>query len=257
MRIATRIISILALLLALGLAVLSVYESSSFQECETKDGSNDRAQQQQEGLPNFLVPIVRRAVLITKCIGTFVDINQAAITAGATLAIAIFTGTLWFVTRESIDLARKDFVATHRPRVIVRFIQGPFDDAESRQFIDVTIVNIGVNPAKVETFGGDLARRDFTTLQWEIPGLNASRKPIPPITLISGDRHTFRITAKNPDTFDEKFSDACGNQQLCAVGAIGYTDGNGIARETGFFRIYDNGSKSFVASKNDGEEYQD
>jgi hypothetical protein len=81
MRIATRIIGILALLLALGLAVLSVYESSSFQECEAKDGSNDRTQQQEEGSSNFLVPMVRRAVLIAKCTGTFVDINEAAITA--------------------------------------------------------------------------------------------------------------------------------------------------------------------------------
>jgi hypothetical protein len=75
--------------------------------------------------------------------------------------------------------------------------------------------------------------------------------------LISGQRHTFEITAENHDTFDEKFSDACDNQQLCAVGIIRYIDGNGIVRETGFFRIYDNGSKSFVASKNNEEEYQD
>jgi hypothetical protein len=92
---------------------------------------------------------------------------------------------------------------------------------------------------------------------WVIPGLDASPKTIPTITLISGQRHTFTITAKTPDTFDEKFSDACGNQQLCAVGAVRYTDGNGIARETGFFRVYDNSSKSFAASKNNEEEYQD
>lgn len=185
-------------------------------------------------------------------------------TAAATIVIAIFTIVLACVTgkqarltRESIDLARKEFIATHRPRVIVRFIQGPFEDAESYQFIWVTIVNIGVNPATVEAFGCDLARRNSVTLQWGISALDASPKTISPVTLISGQRHTFEITAENPDTFDEKFSDACGNQQLCAVGIIRYIDGNGIARETGFFRIYDNGSKSFVASKNNEEEYQD
>lgn len=194
----------------------------------------------------------------------FLQTYNGAVTAVATVFIGLFTCVLAKVTgrqarltRESIDLARKEFIATHRPRVIAKLIQGPFDEAKSHQFIWVTIVNIGVNPATVEAFGCDLARRNSMTLQWAIPGLDASPKKIQPITLISGQRHIFKVTAKNPDTFDENFPIACGNQQLCAAGAVRYTDGNGIARETGFFRVYDNGSKSFVASKNNEEEYQD
>jgi hypothetical protein len=185
------------------------------------------------------------------------------ITAIATVVIAAFTCALFISTREqgkltfqALGLSRKEFIATHRPRVIVRFIQGPFDDAEGHQFIWVTIVNIGVNPATVEAFGCDLARRNHMR-QWVIPGLDASPKAIPPIILISGQRHTFLVTAKNPFTDNEKFADARGAQQLCAVGAIRYTDGNGIVRETGFFRTFDKSSEAFVASKNDEEEYQD
>jgi hypothetical protein len=135
----------------------------------------------------------------------FLQTYNGAVTAVATVFIGVFTYVLAIVTsrqarltKESIDLARKEFIATHRPRVIVRLIQGPFDEAKSHQYIWVTITNIGVNPATVEFWGCDLGRRDSMTLQWAIPGLDASLKPIPPIPMISGQRHTFTITAKNP-----------------------------------------------------------
>ena len=194
----------------------------------------------------------------------FLNAIAAPLTALATIAIGIFNWTLWRattkqgrLTAEAIELTRKEFIATHRPRVIVRFIQGPFDDAESHhQYIWVTIANIGVNPATVEAFGCDLARRDHMR-QWVIPGLDASPKAIPPFSLISGQRHPFTVTAKTPYTDKEKLADAQGIQQLCAVGAIRYVDGNGVVRETGFFRTFDTNSKIFVASKNDEVEYQD
>lgn len=72
----------------------------------------------------------------------FLQTYNGAVTAVASVLIGLFTGVLARVTgrqarltRESIDLARKEFISTRRPHVIVRFIQGPFEDAESRQFI--------------------------------------------------------------------------------------------------------------------------
>src|SRR5450759_789485 len=51
----------------------------------------------------------------------------AAITALATVIIAVFTGTLWFstnkqarITTDALNLATKEFNATHRPRLCVR-----------------------------------------------------------------------------------------------------------------------------------------
>jgi hypothetical protein len=59
-----------------------------------------------------------------------------------------FTATLWWSTRgmqratlETIELARQEFVATHRPRVILRYIQGPFYNDEGHRFIWLTFVN--------------------------------------------------------------------------------------------------------------------
>ena len=118
-------------------------------------------------------------------------------------------------------------------------------------------MNIGVSPATVEAFGCDLARRDGIG-NWVIPGLETSPLDTPDDNLDKRPASYLHDNSqKLPDTFDEKFSDACGNQQLCAVGAVRYIDGNGIARALGFFRVYDNSSKSFVASKNNEEEYQD
>jgi len=57
----------------------------------------------------------------------FHDDHNGAVTAVATIAIALFTIVLARVTgqqarltRQSIDLARAEFVSTHRPRIIVR-----------------------------------------------------------------------------------------------------------------------------------------
>jgi hypothetical protein len=220
--------------------------SPSFQSC---------IGQQQTGKDDSVVAAITP---YAQCTGEFVDAHGGGITAVASLIIAAFTGTLWIATIQqgqltfaSLDLARKEFISTHRPHVIVRFIQGPFRDPTDREFISVTIVNVGTNPATIEAFGGDVARRNKKG-EWLPPGLNATPKNIRPVTLISGQRHTFTVTTKDPyttaaDTFDE----------LCAVGAVNYRDGNRASRETGFFRIYDESCKRFIAPKNTEFEYQD
>jgi hypothetical protein len=158
MRIATRIFGVLALL-ALGLAVLSVYESSSFQECEAKEGGNDHGQQQEEGSSNFLVPLVRGAILTAKCTGTFVDINEAAITALSTLFIAVFTLTLWLSTarlfrvtnvsakaaQESAEVAKKSLLAANRPVIAITSLEL----CEANEFQAAPHINFGlVNSGK-------------------------------------------------------------------------------------------------------------
>jgi hypothetical protein len=67
------------------------------------------------------------------------------------------------------------------------------------------------------------------------------------------------VTAKTPANSDNAiFKDAIGGHQLCAVGVIRYRDGNGVARDTGFFRVLDDQGDSFVLSEHDSEmEYQD
>jgi hypothetical protein len=199
----------------------------------------------------------------TRCTVRFVDGHGVGIIALASLVIAAFTGTLWIATIQqgqltfaALELARKEFISTHRPLVIVRFIQGPFRDPAGQEFISVTVVNVGASSAIIEAFGGDLARRDNDG-EWVPPGLSATPKNIHPITLISGRRHTFTVTARKAESDTEIAADASGEHELCAVGAVNYRDGNRVSRETGFFRIFDQESKCFIAPNTTEFEYQD
>jgi hypothetical protein len=87
--------------------------------------------------------------------------------------LARVTGREARLTTDALNLARQEFVANHRPRVILRYIQGPFENEERRQFIWVTFVNIGANTATIEAFGADLARRWADTENWALPGVDA------------------------------------------------------------------------------------
>jgi hypothetical protein len=204
--------------------------------------------------------------IYARCAGRVIYAYRDGATAVSTIFIALFTATLWWSTkgmlnstRESVELGRREFRSTHRPRIIVRFVQGPFlenaHEGPMYQFIWVTLANVGVNPANIVAFGCDLARRDKNG--WRPPGLDAVAKEIAPITLASGERHTFTVRARAPYTDTQIFADSFSAQKLCAVGTVSYSDGNGTVRETGFFRTYDEASEGFVKPENNEDEYQD
>jgi hypothetical protein len=194
-------------------------------------------------------------------------INPTSLTALATIAIAWFTWTLkestdrlWLAGIAQSDLARQEFTATHRPRVILRYIQGPFLNDEGHRFIWITFVNTGANDAIITAFGGDLAQRGSSKEDWAPPGLNAGPQEIEPIVLACGQRHFFTVTAKTSSNTDQAIFDAAIGPgfQVCAVGTIRYRDSYGVERDTGFFRVLDDEGASFVVSKYDTEmEYQD
>jgi hypothetical protein len=181
------------------------------------------------------------------------------ILAFSTVGLWVATISLYRAGRQQFDLARQEFIATHRPRIILRYIQGPFYNDEGHQFIWLTFVNTGANDATIEAFGGDLAYRGGFNETWEIPGLDAELKDIEPITIVCGQRHVFEVTAKTSSSSDEAISkSAWQGRQICAVGRIRYRDANGISRDTGFFRVLDDEGVNFVVSKHDSEmEYQD
>jgi len=198
----------------------------------------------------------------------FLDKYNGAVTAVATAFIAIFTIVLVLVTGRqarlttaALNLARQEFVASHRPRVVLRYIEGPFENEEGRQFYCVTFVNIGANRAIIEAFGADLAKRSDATVRWVPPCLDAEPKEIAPIVLTCGQRHVFTVTARIvPEALVamQIFPEGVSDYQLCAVGVIRYRDGNGVSRDTGFFRVLDDEGRSFVLSEYDSEmEYED
>jgi hypothetical protein len=94
-------------------SVLQSDVSAYYQICETNQYTN------KESCTPHHIPYV-----IAWYIGYWFDKASAVLTAFATAAIAAFTFTLWksnekmwSITRDSIDIARDDFNATHRPWV--------------------------------------------------------------------------------------------------------------------------------------------
>jgi hypothetical protein len=186
---------------------------------------------------------------------TFWERTTSDPVAAFTFVLALSTIALWITTVYQLMISRRDFVFTHRPRVIVRFIQGPLYTDDGQQAIIVTLVNTGVSRAIITEFGADLARREKETGDWPPPGVSATARPIRPVTLASGERHSFRIAV--PYTDLHILADALDIYDWCAVGEIKYNDDNGVTRETGFCRIYNDTTKRFISSPNADEEYQD
>lgn len=229
--------------------------SPFFQKCISEE-SGDKGDQAAKESNSRISPIITAYV---RCSGRFMDGHGVGLTAIASFIIAAFTATLWVATRQQADLTRRDFVATHRPRVVLRYIQGPEYNDDGHQFIWLKFVNTGANDAIIDAFGGDLAYRGGFNETWEIPGLDADLKDVQPITLVCGQRHVFTVTAKTSFKTDTLVSkSAWPGFQICAVGILRYRDGNGISRHTGFFRVLDDEGLRFVVSEHDSEmEYQD
>jgi hypothetical protein len=90
-------------------------------------------------------------------IGNNIEVISAGITAIATAIMAIFTGRLWFSTEKlwkttntSIDLAREEFTASHRPWISVEISVGDLTyDAQGDVQIKVKfdLKNVGNSPA--------------------------------------------------------------------------------------------------------------
>jgi hypothetical protein len=259
---ALRYFSVLVFVLG---AIWILSTSSRLQTCIEKQTAAE-GEQTKENSPPFVLSLTNNAAICIRCTGHVLYEYRDVVTAVATVFIAAFTFTLWWstkammkATQSTVDLARQEFVATHRPRVILRYIQGPFYNDEGHQFIWLTFVNTGANDATIEAFGGDLAYRGGFNEAWESPGLDAALKDIDSITLVCGQRHVFTVTAKTSSNTDEAISkSAWPGFQICAVGQLRYKDGSGISRHTGFFRVLDDEGVNFVVSKHDSEmEYQD
>jgi hypothetical protein len=253
-------ITFLLVLFVFVAAFLTVEKTSSpfFQSCISEEGGNKGGQDTKEGYAG-IGPVI---AVYVRCTGRFVEGHGVGITAIATIIIAAFTATLWGATRqqgsltfESLKLARQEFSATHRPRIVVRFIQGPFDDAIEPQFVWVTVANVGASQATIVAIGSDLARRRGRN-NWLPPGVGAGFRDVAPSVLESGDRLILKVKAQEITSALTIFAESVGNNELCVVGQIRYQDANGRKFEMAFLRVHD-GEGNFIPSENPEDEYQD
>jgi hypothetical protein len=193
--------------------------------------------------------------------------------AAYTLWLAIFTGALVVVsaiqigflvraegaTRHSLDLAREEFVSTHRPKLIVRQFQ--LDPISANSFIRIwhSIINVGDTEATLTFTTSQAALWNPHESFWEAPGIDPVIRPIlpNPITIRSGQRVSATAESAIEVTDNQFRAILARNLIVCAVGEITYRDGLGTDRRVGFRRNYDVGADMFTASENTDQEYQD
>lgn len=183
-------------------------------------------------------------------------------TAAATIVIAIFTIVLACVTRkqgrltqQSIDLARDEFMASHRPKLIVRHFQ--LDDPVRDQVITIrfAIVNIGDTEAIPRYWATEVAL--WNGANWEPPGIDEVIKPISLPPIANGQRAQVAIHSRFNITSDQIEAVEQNKLIICAVGELTYADGLKTNRRTSFRRNYNLSTKMFDASPNQDQEYQD
>lgn len=202
---------------------------------------------------------------------------REAVTAEAALQVSFYQLTLslvgiigvgftvyyahgaWLESRRSAEVAHKDFVATHRPRIRVRFFQddsGP--DGYRKAF--VTFANVGETRATITAIGGGLGVRTRDTKNWYPPGINASaqgRGAPPNPVLNGGEARTYWISSSAPVTAGQLVEMINGAADLIASGEIRYADSNGTVRHTGFFWRWNPRDREFSPLDEPGQNYED
>jgi len=178
----------------------------------------------------------------------FADEHNGLVGALAGLAVAFFTGSLWFVTNKGLNLARDEFNATHRPRIEVLglFLNFAKTDKEGNSVPDnagtslegfVRFVNSGAAPARITEIGSTLT-------------LNPNAEPefsnaiFDSFVLESGIETTHCITTGGLLKFKSEF----GKPTHC-VGYIAYLDSAKRRRKIGFCYLLDSNGFRWVRDK--------
>jgi hypothetical protein len=194
--------------------------------------------------------------------------NAALLTAIATIAIACFTGTLWWSTRgllratnESIQLTREAFIAANRPRLIVReLLLFPITPSRSSAGIRYTIANNGAGRAEIVESHRELVLIKDAVLRplQPIEGAN----PVGNVTLEPGE-HIFREAestigyAEFENAKHRQLYDADNSTKLFFRGFIIYADKNKLRRQMAFCREYKFTARCFRIVDDPDYEYAD
>jgi hypothetical protein len=189
--------------------------------------------------------------------------HQLAIYTALLMAATVGLGgiALWqgLQLRNTVDLARKEFITTHRPRIKVRSVQftGPRD--LSRHDANIWIANVGEGTAKeigLESFGARKQRGGW--IDGNKPILGTAITPHVCNDLAPGAPVTFGGSFPPPMDNEARDCVRSGMEILYFMGLIRYSDDNGIVRHTGFCWQYDHRTGDFVMpDKEDEYNYED
>jgi hypothetical protein len=221
--------------------------------------------------------VLRVTSCLWRIIG-FLEKYNGAITALATVAIGIFTLVLVIVTRrqakltrESIDLARTEFISTHRPIVRVRRVylsafaaRFGADNISHGDNVEVELIvsnagdtNAHIVDSRYRLYFFQTTAPEDDSLQGEYPRKIINEK----ITLAPGESKRLFVTAQavmTPPFVGERIMRQFASEgwHMHIIGLFIYEDDSGIRRETGFVREWQRGG-AFRKVEDPGYEYED
>jgi hypothetical protein len=242
---------------ALGLLVgllVSAFESDfRGQICEYDQATKNEYCTTYSFLPFLLIQVFK----------TLNDLG-AAITALATVIIAVFTGTLWFstnkqarLTRESIDLARDEFISTHKPKIVIREPRlgesqaNPVGDKFS--IVTYTVENCGNSDAEIV----NAAIEASCAIPMGYPvqtQLTEQSRDIEPITIVPGG-YVQLVYKSNLPAGTSLFPESNGDTCLYFYGKISFKDRIGTIRITAFCRRFNVHRNRFCLIPDCEDEY--
>jgi hypothetical protein len=193
--------------------------------------------------------------------GDFVHRYREDVNAVSTLAIACFTGTLWWTTRkqlrhldESVRLANAEFASTHRPRVRVRWAVMRKAVEKEHFGIDIRLANVG--DAKATIVHSDITLSIFVAGEM---APDRQRFPQPYRTMVLAPGQSSGGYSQFRNAWDtSQLNDPSTTYEI--EGVIRYKDSIGIERETAFHRVNIDGPLGRFDRTdpiNIGREYED
>jgi hypothetical protein len=164
-----------------------------------------------------------------------------------TLLLAIATFWTATIVRAQVRLAREEFIATHRPRLIVHAVGTTFD-VEGAQDVStsgamtigasVAYFNIGETSAQIVEVSARMTR-----LRFPLQSGVATRvtHPSPREKIAAGEKGTIPVTSTfrwDSERLTQQIAQASTSDIVC-IGRIVYKDDGGTSRETGFCWRFD------------------
>lgn len=244
---------------AAAVCVWTVAPSDTFHQCieRRKEDNTYHALREHHSV---LTGFIKRSSLNGRCAGEFIDANHDAINALATVVVALFTLTLSVATSRlerlgtrQIEDARLAFVATHRPRIVLRRIIRMTVGLTDQIFFYFQIANVGYSSCKIVFRDLYIESVGDTGIPTHAPGEDFAEIP-----MAAGQIERMKFVSPY-DTWDMHLpkADTPPPGRLHFVGRIVYEDETGVLRETGFRRIFDFETFRFVRSDDPDDEYSD
>jgi hypothetical protein len=232
--------------------------ASSFNTCKAKQ-TTAQSEKATDNSPLLALAVVDNTAVSARCALHMIYEYRDATTAIATIFIALFTFTLWWstmkmmrATKDAVDLARQEFTATHRPKIIVHGMEVKLPGDE-RRHVHFRYVNAG----DTDAFITSIVSRILWTAKSMVPAdIEFSRHDVikEPILVPSG-KNGFAITPDGVDFVTLVRSGRGGHDTAFCVGVVVYRDTNDIERRTGFCRRYDSERERWLKVEDEDYEY--